>query len=456
MLHNWSFIILFAILSVLLGIATFLKRMIPLFKRYLIPVSIIAGFLGLILGQEVLNIIKFNVKDLENIVYHLMAIGFISLALKDRPVRKGNDLPKTAFYIVSTYLIQGILGFGISLILFYTIFPNLFPPMGLLLPLGYGQGPGQAYSIGSSWEAKGFAFGGNIGLTIATFGYLWALIPGIIILNYLVRKNKMKIETPKDSEPNYIIEKDEAGEAPIAASIDKITIQLFMIGIIYLITYFTIKGLNSLLYPLGKFGETLAETLWGFQFIFGTIYAIGLRFLFNIFKKSKLMIYNYPNNYLLTRISGASFDFMVTAAICAISIRVFVANYIPILIITTLGGVVTYFFCLYLAKYTYKHYTLEYFIALYGMLTGTLSTGLALLREIDTNFSTPVAENLVLASGIALPIGFPLLLLLTVPIIGYTTANPNYYFITLGLLVLYLVVMFICLALLKRKNKNQI
>lgn len=456
MLHNWSFIILFAILSVLLGIATFLKRMIPLFKRYLIPVSIIAGFLGLILGQEVLNIIKFNVKDLENIVYHLMAIGFISLALKDRPVRKGNDLPKTAFYIVSTYLIQGILGFGISLILFYTIFPNLFPPMGLLLPLGYGQGPGQAYSIGSSWEAKGFAFGGNIGLTIATFGYLWALIPGIIILNYLVRKNKMKIETPKESEPAYIIEKDEAGEAPIAASIDKITIQLFMIGIIYLITYLTIKGLNSLLYPLGKFGETLAETLWGFQFIFGTIYAIGLRFLFNIFKKSKLMIYNYPNNYLLTRISGASFDFMVTAAICAISIRVFVANYIPILIITTLGGIVTYFFCLYLAKYTYKHYTLEYFIALYGMLTGTLSTGLALLREIDTNFSTPVAENLVLASGIALPIGFPLLLLLTVPIIGYTTANPNYYFVTLGLLVLYLVVMFICLALLKKKNKNQI
>lgn len=453
MLHNWSFILLFATLSVLLGIATFLKRMIPLFKRYLIPVSIIAGFLGLIIGPEVLNIIKFNVKDLENIVYHLMAIGFIALALKDRPIRKGNDLPKTAFYIVSTYLIQGILGFGLTLLLFYTIFPNLFPPMGLLLPLGYGQGPGQAYSIGSSWEAKGFSFGGNIGLTIATFGYLWALIPGIIILNYLVKRNKMKVEAPKESEPIFEIEKDEAGDAPISASIDKITIQFFMIGIVYLATYITIKGLNSLLYPLGKFGETLAETLWGFQFIFGTIYAIGLRFLFNIFKKTKIMIYNYPNNYLLTRISGASFDFMVTAAICAISIRVFVANYIPILIITTLGGLVTYFFCLYLAKFAYKHYKLEYFIALYGMLTGTLSTGLALLREIDTNFTTPVAENLVLASGIALPIGFPLLLLLTVPIIGYTTNNPNLYFITLIILVAYFFLMLLFLALLRKKDR---
>ncbi len=454
MLHNWSLIILFSILSILLGIGTFLKRMIPLFKKYLIPVSIIAGFLGLILGPEVLNIIQFNLKDLENLVYHLMAIGFISLALKDRPIRKGNDLLQTSFYIVSTYLIQGILGFGISLILFYTIFPDIFPPLGLLLPLGYGQGPGQAYSIGSSWEAKGFAFGGNIGLTIATFGYLWALIPGILILNYLVRKNKMSTEKSlAEKEPEYIVEKDEAGDAPISASIDKITIQFFMIGIIYLVTYLTIKGLNSLLYPLGKFGETLAETLWGFQFIFGTIYAIGLRFIFNFFKKSKIMIYNYPNNYLLSRISGVSFDFMVTAAICAISIRVFVANYIPILIITTLGGIVTYFFCYYLAKYTYKHYQLEYFIALYGMLTGTLSTGLALLREVDRNFTSPVAENLVLSSGIALPIGFPLLLLLTAPIIGYTTNNPNLYFITIGILIAYLLIMFLFISLLRRNSK---
>ncbi len=453
--HNWSFILIFATLSILLGIGTFLKRMIPLFKKYLIPVSIISGFLGLILGQEVLNIIKFNVKDLENLVYHLMAIGFIALALKDRPVRKSNDLPKTAFFIVSTYLVQGIIGFGISLILFYTIFPDLFAPLGLLLPLGYGQGPGQAYSIGSSWEAKGFAYGGNIGLTIATFGYLWALIPGILILNYLVKKNKMKVETlDKEEEAIFIVEKDEAGDAPISASIDKITIQFFLIGIVYLVTYLTIRGLHSLLYPLGKFGETLAQTLWGFQFIFGTIYAIFLRFFFNIFKKSKIMIYNYPNNYLLSRISGASFDFMVTTAICAISIRVFVANYIPILIITTFGGIITYFFCLYLSRFTYKNYKLEYFIALYGMLTGTLSTGLALLREVDKNLVSPVAENLVLASGVALPIGFPLLLLLTVPIIGYTTNNPYLYFVTLGILFVYLFLMLLLLYFLNKKDKK--
>ncbi len=453
--HQWDFVIIFSILSVLLGISTFLKRMVPIFKKYLIPVSIIAGFLGLILGDEVLGVISLDPQDLENMVYHFMAIGFIALALKDREVHSASDVPKTALFIVSTYLIQGILGFGLTLLLAYTIFPNLFPSMGLLLPLGYGQGPGQAYSIGASWESVGFTHGGNLGLTIATFGYLWGIIPGIIILNYLIRKKKMLPETKSLKEEKVIVEQDVAGEAPLAESIDKLTIQIFLIGIVYLLTYLTLKGLSAVLLPLGDFGKTLSDTLWGFQFIFGTIYAIGLRFVFNLFKKSKIMIYNYPNNYLLSRISGFSFDFMVVAAISAISIRVFVANYIPILIITTLGGFATYFFCYWLSKKVYKHYTLEYFISLYGMLTGTLSTGLALLREVDSSFNSPASESLVWASGVALPIGIPLLILLNVPIVGYKTSNPSLYLITLLILVAYLFVLLLFLLLPGFKNRKK-
>ncbi len=85
---------------------------------------------------------------------------------------------------------QAILGFGISLVLAYTIFPELFPPFGLLLPLGFGQGAGEAYSIGYSWEALGFTNGGNIGLSIAMIGLVWSIIPGIPLLNYLVRRKE--------------------------------------------------------------------------------------------------------------------------------------------------------------------------------------------------------------------------------------------------------------------------
>ena len=46
------------------------------------------------------------------------------------------------------------------------------------------------------------------------------------------------------------------------------------------------------------------------------------------------------------------------------------------------------------------------------MLTGTASTGMILLREIDPNFETSAADNLVLQQLPAIIFGAPLLLLI--------------------------------------------
>ena len=50
-------------------------------------------------------------------------------------------------------------------------------------------------------------------------------------------------------------------------------------------------------------------------------------------------------------------------------------------------------------------------MAMYGMLTGTASTGVILLREIDPEFKTPVSDNLVYQNFPAIILGFPLMLL---------------------------------------------
>ena len=89
------------------------------------------------------------------------------------------------------------------------------------------------------------------------------------------------------------------------------------------------------------------------------------------------------------------------------------------------------------------------------MLTGTLSTGLALLREVDSSFNSPASESLVWASGVALPIGIPLLILLNVPIVGYKTSNPSLYLITLLILVAYLFVLLLFLLLPGFKNRKK-
>jgi len=47
------------------------------------------------------------------------------------------------------------------------------------------------------------------------------------------------------------------------------------------------------------------------------------------------------------------------------------------------------------------------------MLTGTASTGIILLREVDGDFKTPASDNLVYQNFPAIIFGFPMMLLAT-------------------------------------------
>lgn len=453
MTNDWSLMLDFMYLSLFILIAVYIKSKFKIFDKFLLPTSIIAGFIGLILGPEIFNLTRFDAESLKNMVYHLMAIGFIALALKERNTETSRASFNTGLSIVATYIVQGIIGFGITLILFYTLFQDLFPAFGLILPLGFGQGPGVAYSIGHQWETSGFLNGGDIGLSISTLGFLWASIGGVIALNFLVRKKRMEHERlESDIVQTKIKESSEPGEIPLSSGIDKISIQLCLIGIVYLVSLLTIKGLMIALEPLGSYGATIASLLEGFNFLFGTVYAILLRIIFNQLKKKKVMVRNYPNNYLLQRISGAAFDYMIVASIAALSISVIGDNIIPLLIVTSIGGLVTFIFIFFLCKKVFKNHTLEYILALFGMLTGTLSTGLALLKEVDPEFNSQVAENLVFGSAIGLGFGLPLFALLSIPVMGYTNNNPALYFYTLIALAVYLVFLFVVFKLKNRKT----
>lgn len=435
--ENWSLINDFLWLSLFIGIGVFLKRKVAFFQKYLFPTAIIAGFIGLILGEEVFKIINLDKLRLGSLVYHLLAIGFISIALKKREHLHRREIFNSGIYIVSIYLMQGIVGFILSLLLANTIFPNLFPSFGLLLPLGFGQGPGQAFAIGRQWEEIGFFQGGNIGLSIATIGFLWACIVGVILINFLIKRGIFTIKEDKIVVLEKIHDKMDAGELPLAASLDDISIQLFLIGMVYLATYLSLLGLNKILLPWGTFGETLAQLLWGFHFIIGTIYAIFLRIIFNLMKKKGIMNHEYPNSFMLQRIAGGCFDFMITAAIAAISLKTLHYYLLPTLLITTVGGIATIIFILWMTPRIFRNNVFEHIMVFYGTYTGTISTGMALLKQVDPGFHSGASENIVLGSGIALIFGFPLMVMLNIPIFGYVTQQPIMYFIALLSFIAY-------------------
>ena len=121
------------------------------------------------------------------------------------------------------------------------------------------------------------------------------------------------------------------------------------------------------------------------------------------------------------------------------------------LILGVLGAVVTFLFNWFVAKKLFKSYAYEQFFAMYGMLTGTASTGIILLREIDPKFETPASDNLVYQNFPAIVLGFPILMLAKYAPQS-RQASIIVWFIVIGLLTVLLLILF-RRQIFRRKNK---
>ena len=207
--------------------------------------------------------------------------------------------------------------------------------------------------------------------------------------------------------------------------------------LVYLLCLFTMWGISTLgIKYLGKFGtNTLRPLIWGFNFLLGSIFAMVIKKIIVLLKKKKIMNHSYINDYMMSRLSGFFFDIMIVAGIAAIKWDNLEGVLWPLLIICILGGIATFLYVKYICKKIYPNYEYEAFFSIFGMLTGTASTGMILLREIDPNYETPAADNLVLQQMPAILFGAPLLLL--IPFAGQSFTNS---LIMLGLVILMFIV----------------
>ncbi|MBQ0010480.1 MAG: hypothetical protein KBS76_05210 [Ruminococcus sp.] len=418
----WGFFNLLAILLLSLLAANVLKKVIPFLHYSLIPTSVLGGILLLLVSLIYEGIAGTRFFDtaffggngsgtLEILTYHALALGFIATTLKpsDGKMTKERNVEiiNTGATTVATYLLQGILGLGITLLASLAV-KGMFSAAGVLLPFGFGQGTGQALNWGNVYETEnGFVGGRSFGLTIAALGFLSASVGGVIHLNILRRRGKILRDRNASEKALSSEEIQGSDEIPMNGSIDKLTFQLVLIFAVYLIAYLVMKVLGNLL-------PSLQSILYGFNFLFGVIFASVVKALNNFLRKKKIVEKQYINPFLMTRLSGFFFDLMIVAGVAAIRIDVLKNYWLVIVILALVGALSTYFYNHFVAKTLFPGYTEEQFMVMYGMLTGTASTGIILLREMDPEFRTPAADNLVYQNFPAMIFGFPMMLIAAV------------------------------------------
>lgn len=430
-MHFWEHLnplTLVFVASLLLGTRALLSAA-PAIKKAALPAAIVAGLLGMVLGPGVLGVIPFDTDTLETVVYHCLGLLYVALTLQAPP--KGVKLPGARSFTYGVpilILTQGAL--GLAFILAWNLVGgDLHPGFGLMLALGFSQGPGQALALGSAWEGSAqFVNGGQAGLLVATLGFVWCSAVGVALFHIGRRLGWAKQRAAQGQGLDSL---DVTIKRPraIPGDLDHLTGQLAIIGGVYLLTWGALAGVSSLVPD-----QALVERLWGFHFIF----ALGITLAVRKGLEATGIRERLVDDEVQTRVSGLIIDLAAVCAIAAVRVDLLVDLLLPAVALAVVGGVLTTAAILWLAPRVFPNDPFAHMLLLFGTATGTLPTGLVLLRLEDPDLASDAARNVVLGMPGAVLFSIPVLLFVVpLPIKDFPASYPGSAWLAMGICLGY-------------------
>ena len=421
----WAFMVQLGLLLLFLMLGNTLRRKIPLFRKGLVPSALLGGALLLVVNIicKQFDFILVDNRLMQVITYHCLAIGFAAMSLKtEKNSHKTNKAQVFEFGALQggAYMLQAFVGLGITIVMFLLTRHGgkvISYVCGLILPLAFGQGPGNALSWDinfTNMASAQFAGNGSFGLSLASIGFVVASVFGVLYINVQKKKGGLYVRKGRVEE-NVDQTNPDGDEIPDSESVDKFTMQVGFVALAYALSF----GFMCLLGVISDFTNSIA---WGFNFLWASLAAMLIRFIVKHLRKGKFMNRGYINNYQMDRISGFAFDLMIVAGVAAIEIND-IKNYIlPIIILSLAGVLITHVYIRLVSRECFKGFEHEFFLMCFGTLTGTASNGVILMKQIDPGLRTPTSSLYILSNFPAMVMIAPLLLCLNFAGKSFTTA----------------------------------
>lgn len=384
----WNVFYDFAVISVLLVLGQLLRAKIGLLQKFMIPASLIAGSLGLLLGPSGLGYIAFS-KQLGVYASILIVVVFAALPLgsKLRGVRgMGRDVGELWNCVSVSALSQ--YGWAMLFSLFVLgMFWQLHPGFGYILATGFFGGHGTAAAVAQTFQAYGWgeeAF--TLGMTCATIGIVFAIIPGVILNNYAARKGWTRgVSSPEEVKDKELLtglvpEKDRQPigmETVSGSSLESLSFHFALI---------LMAGLG------GWYANKYLKTLWPDvdvpTFCLALFFGYLLQAILEFFKSD-----SYVDRKTVTSVSGLCADYLVVAGISAIKVGVVIKYAVPFALLILFGFLLCVFILLYWGPKMFKEYWFERSMFVYGFATGSLVNSILLLRMIDPKMNSKAMET---------------------------------------------------------------
>ena len=383
------------------------KHCRPLQNLYL-PASLLAGFIGLLLGPQILGhftgvslpIGKTIAQWPGQLTSVVLGLGFVGT----KPSKNFGRIAASAVTVSGlVHQTQVLVGLGLT-ILMIPFFPNLPVSFGLTPVYGFHGGHGTANAVGVALAQYGWAEGISVANTMATAGLVSGIVIGMIVINIGVRRGyAQKVlkpqEIPQDIREGIVpVEKRTAIGKGVTYNdaLDPLALQLAITGLIFGGAILMSKGL-TMIHPLLKEIPHFACAM-----VLGALLNYVMR---------KLDWQDYIDRATINRISGVALDYLVCAAIATLSLKVFSLYMVPLLVTITVMIIVNLAVNFY---FPWKIFDVDWFeraVASYGLESGVLATGLMLLRVVDPKFETTGQESVASAVSLLYPLAIPYVVL---------------------------------------------
>lgn len=404
------------VMAVFLMIGFVLREVIKPLQRWFLPASIIGGVIALICGEQVLGIVALpsSFSSFAGTLTNFLMAGLVfGVKFNAKKFRSYADYFCICVGVYGAQIVVGVLlGTLLS-----QVWPTLPDGWGVLGHMAFHAGHGGATVGGTALEEAGVAGALSFAMILATVGLIVAMVVGMPIVNYGIRKGWAKYVTEVKEQPPSFYSGVQPKEQ--RASIGESTVTSLSINaLIFQICFVLISmGLGSMLF---KFLTSLIPALSKVSsMIHGIIGAIILYQLLCLFKLD-----GYVDKKTVNTCNGAVLEIIVLTAIATLRLDVVTANWLPLLIYCAVFTVLTIALTFPLCKRCCKDEWFEKACMIYGMATGTTSTGLALVRAIDPDARSSAPEAHGVYASIALwphitqPL-FPVMVLSSIwPVVG--------------------------------------
>lgn len=410
----------FGFMALLLFVGKILRTKISFFQNFFIPASVIAGFLGLILGRQVLNWIPFSTMMgryawlLVVILFATFPIGQKKMASRKVVIDKaGSTFLYNMFAEVAQFAIAALLGLTVM----KWLWPDLHFGFAWMLPAGFAGGHGYATAIGGTLEQYGFENAITIGMTMATIGLLAAIFGGIVMIKHATKKGYTRIIKEVSSLPASLRtglipegEREAIGDQTVSPmSIDPIAWHFALILTATLGGIFLTKWIAGV--PFLAIG---GKPLYMPEVSTAMIAAIIVQRVLGIVKLD-----SYVDKKVVTRLGSAISDFMVGFGVASITISVVIEFWQPLLFLIIVGMLWVMFNLYVMGPRMLNNHWFERGIFTYGWCTGVVAFGVTLLRIVDPNFRSEALEDYGLAYILIAPIELFLVALSPVFYVNY-------------------------------------